>query len=79
MFAKVRAAGGSLGDCARAGSLKGPAMVAHFLRLLDLPEAVRHLVDWRGSDSDAVAFSSGTELARLGDVVEQEENRAGHS
>ena len=73
LLGKVIAAGGSLKDCARAGSLKGTAMVARFLRLLELPETMRHLVDWRGGDSDAVAFSSGTELARLDDVVEQEE------
>ena len=72
LFAKVVAAGGSLNDCAEAGGLEGTAMVAHFLRLLGLPESVRHLVDWGGSDGGGVAFSSGAEVARLDEDVEEE-------
>ena len=72
LFAKVIARGGSLSDCARAARLEGTMMVAHFLRLLKLPESVRHLVDW-GRRSGTIGFSIGAELARLDDEVEEEE------
>ena len=71
LFAKAIADGGSLGDCARAAGLEGTTIVVHFLRLLKLPESVRHLVDW-GSGSGTIGFSVGAELARLADEVEEE-------
>lgn len=72
LFAKVTAAGGSLSDCARAARLEGTTIVARFLRLLKLPESVRHLVDW-GSSPGTIGFSAGSELARLNDGAEEEE------
>ena len=72
IFAKLLAAGGSLSDCAHAARLEGTTIVARFLRLLKLPESVRHLVDW-GSSSGTIGFSTGAELARLDDDREEEE------
>ena len=71
LFAKVIAGGGSLSDCARAAQLEGTTIAVRFLRLLKLPESVRHLVDW-GSGSDTIGFTVGAELARLDDDVEEE-------
>lgn len=72
LFGKILAAGGSLSDCARASRLEGTTIVARFLRLLKLPETVRHLVDW-GSSPGTIGFSAGAELARLEDAAEEEE------
>lgn len=72
LFAKILAAGGSLSDCARAARLEGTTIVARFLRLLKLPDSVRHLVDW-GSSPGTIGFSAGSELARLEDAAEEEE------
>ena len=72
LFAKIITAGGSLSDCARAARFEGTTMVARFLRLLKLPEAVRHLVDW-GSSPGMIGLSSGAELARLENAAEEEE------
>lgn len=72
IFSKVLAAGGSMADCARAAHLEGTTIVARFLRLLKLPESVRHLVDW-GSSPGTVGFSAGAELARLENDAEEEE------
>lgn len=72
IFSKVLAAGGSMADCARAAHLEGTTIVARFLRLLKLPESVRHLVDW-GSSPGTVGFSAGAELARLENDAEEEQ------
>jgi hypothetical protein len=72
IFEKIVGAGGSLADCARAARLDGTTMVGRFLRLLSLPEAVRHLVDW-GSRPGTVGPSAGAELARLNDDDAEEQ------
>ena len=72
LFAKIIAGGGSLSDCAHAARLEGTTIVSRFLRLLTLPESVRHLVDW-GSGPGMIGFSAGSELARLDDDIEKEE------
>lgn len=72
IFSKIIAAGGSLSDCARAARFEGTTMVARFLRLLKLPEPVRHLVDW-GSVPGNIGLSSGAELARLENAADEEE------
>ena len=72
LFAKILAAGGNLSDCARAARLEGTTIVARFLRLMKLPDTVRHLVDW-GSSPGSIGFSAGSELARLEDAAEEEE------
>ncbi len=64
LFSRMLAAGQTLADCARASNLEGTTWVSRFLRLLDLPDSVRHLVDW-GSNVGSVTFSSATEIARL--------------
>ena len=72
LLAKIIAGGGSLSDCAHAARLEGTTMVARFLRLLKLPQSVRHLVEW-GSGPGMIGFSAGSELARLDDEIEKEE------
>jgi len=71
LFAKVTAAGGSLSECARAANLEGTTIVGRFLRLLKLPESLRHLVDW-GTGAGTIGFSSGAEIARLHDAEQEE-------
>ena len=63
LFAKIINSGGTLSDCGRVANL-GTTWVGRFLRLLKLPATVKHLVDW-GSGAGMVAFTAGTELARL--------------
>ena len=72
LFAKILASGGSLSDCAHAARLEGTTIVSRFLRLLKLPESVRHLIDW-GSNAGMISFSTGSELARLDDEIQKEE------
>ena len=71
LFEKILAAGGSLSDCASAGRFEGTTMVTRFLRLLKLPESIRHLVDW-GNAPGTLGFSVAYELARLDDEVDEE-------
>ena len=71
LFAKILAGGGSLDDCADAARLEGTTIVTRFMRLLKLPRAVRHLVDW-GSRPGTIGFSAGSELARLDDEADEE-------
>lgn len=63
-FARAREAGASLDECAAAVGFAGPTMVSRFLRLLELDDAVQHLVDWGASDS-TVSFTAASELGRL--------------
>jgi hypothetical protein len=64
LFAKILSGGGTLSDCAEAAQLEGTTWVSRFLRLLSLPDQVKHLIDWGGKEG-AVTFSSASEIARL--------------
>jgi len=70
LFRKAIAAGASTSECAKAVQLEGPTWVARFVKLLDLPSDVLHLVDW-GRRSGSVAFTSASEVSRLQDTEDQ--------
>ena len=69
LFRKARDSGASLRDCATEARIDGTG-VGRFLRILDLPHDLRHLVDW-GAGKDAIGFSSAIELVRLQDLDDQ--------
>ncbi len=56
-------AGSSLDECAKETWIDATG-VRRFLRILDLPDDLRHVISW-GSPRDAVGFSCATELTRL--------------
>lgn len=60
---RARAAGNSLHECARQIRIDETGL-ARFLRLLKLPEDLRHLVDW-GSGSGVLGFSRAVELLSI--------------
>ena len=67
---RARDAGVSLVDCATEIQLDGTGHIGRFLRILELPADVQHLVNW-GSVKDFVGFSSAVELVRLQNADDQ--------
>ena len=65
----AREQGLSVEDCARAVHIDGTG-VGRFLRILQLPDDLQHLVDW-GAGDNAIGFSSAVELVRLKNAKEQ--------
>lgn len=70
LLRKARSEGVSLEECAKAIHLDGIGHIGRFLRILDLPDDIRHLIDW-GSGKDFVGFTAAVELAKLKDVDDQ--------
>ena len=70
LLQKARAEGVSLEECARAIQLDGTGHIGRFLRILKLPDDIRHLVDW-GSGKDFVGFTSAVEMAKLRTATDQ--------
>lgn len=70
LLRKARDEGMSLRDCAEAVQLDGTGHIGRFLRILELPEDVRHLVDW-GAGKRFIGFTSAVELAKLQDPEDQ--------
>ena len=66
---RARVAGNSLEVCAREIRIDASG-IGRFLRLQQLPEEVRHLIDW-GSGTGFVGFSCATELVRIQDSTNQ--------
>lgn len=62
--------GVSLEECAKAIQLDGTGHIGRFLRILDLPNDIRHLVDW-GSGKNFIGFTSAVELAKLKNTSDQ--------
>ena len=60
---RAHAAGNSLGECARHIRIDETG-IGRFLRLLELPKEIRHLVDW-GSANGVLGFSRAVELLRI--------------
>ena len=56
-------------DCATEARIDQTG-VCRFLRILDLPHDLQHLVDW-GAGRNAIGFSSAVELVRLRDTDDQ--------
>lgn len=59
--------GTSLEECAKILNFKGTSQLSRFIRILDLPPDILHLVDWGRSDKSAVGFTTAVELARVPD------------
>ncbi len=70
LLRKARDEGTSLEDCAEAVRLDGTGHIGRFLRILKLPEDVRHLVDW-GAGKGFIGFTSAVELAKFPDPEDQ--------
>ncbi len=70
LLRKARDEGASLQDCARAIQLDGTGHIGRFLRILELPDDLRHLVDW-GAGKHFIGFTSAVELTRIRDAGDQ--------
>ena len=70
LLQKARSEGVSLDECAKAIQLDGTGHIGRFLRILDLPDDVRHLIDW-GIGKGFIGFTSAVELTKLNNVTDQ--------
>lgn len=70
LLRKARSNGISLADCAKAIQLRGTGHIGRFLRILDLPADLQHLIDW-GSGTNFIGFSSAVEMVKLEDTEDQ--------
>ena len=59
----------TLEDCAREIQLDG-TNIKRFIKILELPNDIKHLVNW-GSSKETISFSSAVELLRLSNTDEQ--------
>ena len=64
LLRNARDQGTSLEECAREVHLDGTGHIGRFLRVLQLPDDLHHLVDW-GPSKNSIGFSSAVELVRL--------------
>lgn len=69
LICRVKEAGVSTDDCAKTINLDKSG-VGRFLRILDLPEDIQHLVSW-GGQKGFISFSAATQLMRFEDAEEQ--------
>ena len=66
----ARDAGVSLRDCASALNLNGTGHIGRFLRILELPQDLQHLISW-GSGKGLIGFSSAVELVKIRDADDE--------
>ena len=69
LFRKARDSGASIRDCATEAGIDETG-VGRFLRILDLPHDLQHLVDW-GAGRNVIGFSAAVELVRLREADDQ--------
>jgi hypothetical protein len=69
LICRAKDAGVSTGDCAKAINIDKSG-VGRFLRILDLPEDLQHLVSW-GTQKGSIGFSAAHQLARFNDAGDQ--------
>ncbi len=69
LIRRVKEAGVSTEDCSKAINLDKSG-VGRFLRILDLPEDIQHLVSW-GTQKDSIGFSAAAQLMRFKDAEDQ--------
>lgn len=67
---RARDAGASMSDCAREIQLDGTGHIGRFLRILDLPDDLQHLISW-GTGKGFIGFSAAVEMAKLQDADDQ--------
>ena len=70
LLLSARERGFSLRECAIASGLNGTGHIGRFLRILELPNDIQHLVNW-GADNGTIGFSSAVELASLKNTEDQ--------
>ncbi len=70
LLRKARSEGVSLDECASEIQLDGTGHIGRFLRILELPDDIQHLIDW-GSGKEFVGFTSAVELAKLKSAEDQ--------
>ncbi len=63
--------GASLDACAEAVHLDGTAMISRFLRLNQLHDSVKYLVDW-GASKASLGFTAAHEIARIPQSTHEE-------
>lgn len=63
LLRKAQRHGASVAECAEAARLHGTGIL-RFLRILELPPDLRHLIDW-GSGKNFVGFSAAVETTKL--------------
>lgn len=64
LLEKALESGMTLRDCANAIQLNGTGHIRRFLRILNLPNDLLHLVDW-GSGNNFIGFSAAFEMTKL--------------
>ena len=69
LIRRVKESGVSTEDCAKAINLDKSG-IGRFLRILDLPEDVQHLVSW-GTQKESIGFSAAAQLGRFKDAEDQ--------
>ena len=69
LLRRARDEGATIGDCAREIQIDESSL-GRFLRILNLPEDVQHVIDW-GAGRNLVGFTSAAELVRLRDPRDQ--------
>lgn len=69
LIRQAKEAGVSTEDCAKAINLDKTG-IGRFLRILDLPEDIQHLVSW-GTQKDSIGFSVAAQLARFENTEDQ--------
>ena len=69
LIRQVKEAGVSTEECARAINLDKSG-IGRFLRILDLPSDVQHLITW-GAQKGSIGFSAATQLVRLDSADDQ--------
>lgn len=70
LLRKARSEGMSLQDCAKAVQLDGTGHIGRFLRILELPEDLQHLIGW-GAEKNFIGFTVAFELSKLGNAEKQ--------
>ena len=70
LLRKTRSEGVSLEECARAIQLVGTGHIGRFIRILELPDDIQHLIDW-GTGRNFIGFTSAVELVKLKDIDDQ--------
>ncbi len=66
LIGRARAAGNTMAECARAIRIDKTGL-SRFLRLLKLPDDLRHMVDW-GGGRGVLGYSRAVELGRIPDA-----------
>lgn len=62
--------GATIKECATELHFAGTGHIGRFIRILDLPSDLQHLVDW-GAENGTISFTAATELVSLGNETDQ--------